>query len=57
MSERETHMIYLIALLIFVLVYVLVKFVLAKVPPIAELADVLAIVVAALIALSYVGAI
>lgn len=47
----------LVALLIFVLVYVLVKFILGLVPTLASVAEVLGIVVGALAALIYVGAI
>lgn len=49
-------MIYFVALLIFILVYVVVKFLLSKVPPVAELADILALVSGVLAALYYVGA-
>lgn len=49
-------MIYFIALLIFILVYVVVKFLLSKVPAVAELADILGIVAGILAALFYIGA-
>ena len=50
-------MIYFVALLIFVLVYVVVKFVLSKVDAVAGIADVLGLIAGALAALHYVGAI
>lgn len=45
----------LVALLLFVLGYVLAKFLLSKVPPLAEIADVLAVVLGVLVALLYLG--
>lgn len=50
-------MIFFVALLIFVLVYVVVGFLLGKVKEIASIADVLALVAGILAALLYVGAI
>ena len=49
-------MVYFVALLIFILVYVVVKFLLAKVKPVAELADILGLVAGILAALLYAGA-
>lgn len=48
-------MIYFIALLLFVLGYSVSKFLLSKVAGIAELAEILSIVIGALIALVYLG--
>ena len=48
---------FFVALLIFVLVYAVVKFLLEKVPPVASLSEIVALVGAALAALLYVGAI
>jgi hypothetical protein len=45
-----------VGLLIFVLVYVVVKFLLEKVPAVASLADILGLVIGILAALVYVGA-
>lgn len=49
-------MIYFIALLILVAVYVVVKLLLSKVEPVAPLADVLGLIAGILAALFYVGA-
>lgn len=48
-------MIYFVALLIFILVYVVAKFLLEKVPALASLVDVLSIVLGILGALLYLG--
>lgn len=48
-------MVYFVALLIFILVYVVVKFLLGKVAAIAELADILGLIIGILAALWYVG--
>lgn len=47
----------LIGLIIFVLGYVVAKFILGKVPPIAELVEVLALAIGALLAFLYMGVI
>ena len=47
----------LIALLVFVVVYVLSKFLLGKIASLGEVAEVLAIAIGAIVALSYAGAI
>lgn len=49
-------MTYFVALLIFILVYVVVKFLLSKVEPVAPIADVLGLVIGILSALWYAGA-
>ena len=46
---------YLVAILIFILVYVVTKFLLGKVDSLASLAEVLAVVAGALVAIWYVG--
>lgn len=48
-------MVYFVALLIFILGYVVVKFLLSKVESLAGLAEVLGIIAGALIALLYLG--
>ena len=50
-------MLYFVALLLGVLAYSIVKFLLVKVPPIAELADILGLVAGVLVALWYCHAI
>lgn len=50
-------MIYFVALLIFILVYVIVKFLLSKVESLVGVAEILAIVIGILAALIYVHAI
>lgn len=49
--------VYFVALLLLVLTYVIVKFLLEKVPSLAPLADILAVIAGILVALWYVGAI
>lgn len=49
-------MVYFVALLIFILVYVVVKFLLSKVEPVPQLADILCLIVGILAALWYAGA-
>jgi hypothetical protein len=49
-------MVFFVALLIFILVYVVVKFLLSKVESVAHLAEILGIVVGILAALWYAGA-
>jgi hypothetical membrane protein len=49
-------MMFFVGILIFILVYVVVKFLFEKVPSLAGLAEILGIVVGALAALVYVGA-
>lgn len=49
-------MMYFVALLIFILVYVVVKFLLSKVDAVKDLADILGLIVGILAALYYVGA-
>lgn len=48
-------MVYFVALLIFVLSYVIIKFLLEKIPALANIVEVTAIVGAALAALYYAG--
>jgi len=50
-------MIFFIALLLGVLAYAVTKFIISKVSAIAELADIIALVVGVLVALWYAGAI
>ena len=48
--------VYFVAILIFILVYVLVKFLLSRIESLAGLAEVLGVVIGALAAMFYVGA-